>query len=822
MALSPRPRLKLVAGFALLAFVPTVQAQLVSGFIENRGQWPDEVLYMARLSEQTVWVTREGIVYDFFEVEPTNVVSLAGTPPRRGIERPADAEGHARGHVVALRFEGRSAGTVRPGMTLPTRLNYFLGNDAKRHARNVSVVEDVLLEGLYDGVALRLQPAEGMLNLTFETADPQRLAQIRLTTSSGEVMVAPDGEVVVATSLGTRRIGVVLGSVGNGETKQLYAGTTVAAGMQVDRGRVASASRAGSPAPAHSADGGLDFSTFLGGNHSESATAVAVGSDGSTTVAGSVISSDFPATVGAYDDSLNVDAVVRDAFVARLSADGTSLLYATFLGGANIDDAYDVALGVDGSATVAGLTRSSDFPTLSEAYDETYNGGVQDAFVARLSADGSSLLYSTFLGGADHDYGYAVALGADGAATVAGQTWSSDFPTTIGSYDEAHNGDADAFVTRLSADGKSLLYSTFLGGAWGDGSNAVAVDADGSATVAGHSFASPFDPLVFPTTPGAYDETIDGRHDVFVARLSADGTSLLYSTFLGGAQTDLASDIAVYPDGSAVVVGTSESLDFPTTSGAYDETHLGAGRAFVTRLSADGKSLLFSTFLGGTYYQDYVNAVTLGADDSIILAGLAKSPDFPTTNGAFDETFNYGHISNYYDGFVAQLSADGTSLLYSTFLGGTEGDGATDIVAGANNLVSVVGSTASADFPTTPDAYDETHNGGGDAFVARFQFPGTTPIDNPPAGLRVSALHGAAPNPFHRIARLGLEIAEVQGVTVRVYDIAGREVARLLDAHLAPGVYEVIFDAARLPSGVYFVRAVGEWFTHTQHVTLIR
>jgi hypothetical protein len=785
MAYRLRPTLKLLAGFSLLAIIPTARAQLVGGFVENRGQWPDEVLYMAQLPGQTVWVTREALVYDFYEAQGRERTADPDDPLGRH-ERNVNAAPRVRGHVVELRFDGGSPGVARAGRALTTRLNYFLGNDPTRHATHVAVVDEVTLDGLYDGVALRLRPVADVLALTFEADDPARLARVQLSTTRGETLVESDEAVTVTTSLGNRRIGLV---------------------------RTTSAWRTESSAPSRSTEAGLVYSTFLGATDYDYANALAVGADGSATVVGYTGSPDFPTTSGAYDDTFNGDADDADAFVARLSADGSSLLYATFLGGTGHESSFAAAVGADGSTTISGNTVSADFPTTSGAYDETFNGtNDADTFVARLSADGASLLYSTFLGGTAQEVAFAVGVGGDGAATVAGYTTSADFPTTPGAFDESFNGGLhDAFVARLSADGTSLLWSTYLGGTSVDPVYAVAVGTDGAATVAGYT-ASPD----FPITPGAYDETFKGGdRDAFVARLSPDGASLLYSTYLGGTDVDIAFAVGVGADGSATVAGYG-SPDFPTTSGAYDETFNGDYDAFVTRLSADGTSLLYSTFLGGAD-DDFAKGVAVGADGSATVAGYTWSADFPTTPGAYDETHDVNT-----DAFVARLSADGSSLLYSTLLGGLHLDEATAVGLGADGSATVTGVTRSSTFPTTAGAFDETHNVGDDVFVTMLQLPGPTPIATLPTGPGVSALHGAAPNPFDDMARLRLDIADVQGVTVRVYDVSGREVAQLLDALLVPGVYEVVLGAAQLPSGVYFVRANGERFAQTQLVTRIR
>ena len=264
------------------------------------------------------------------------------------------------------------------------------------------------------------------------------------------------------------------------------------------------------------------------------------------------------------------------------------LLYSTFLGGSGYDGGGDIALDAGGAVYVTGSTWSSNFPTTPGAFDPSFNGGYDDAFVTKLNTAGSGLVYSTFLGGSNYDFerGYAIAVDGTGMAYVTGRTGSSDFPTTPGAFDPSYNGYGDAFVTKLLPDGSGLAYSTFLGGSsatdWGD---SIVVDEAGTAYITGPAGSSDF-----PTTPGAFDPTcscnpVNHIGDAFVTKLNADGSGLVYSTFLGGSGHDYGYTIALDGAGAATVTGQTLSTDFPTTPGAFDPSYNGGyGDAFVTRL----------------------------------------------------------------------------------------------------------------------------------------------------------------------------------------------------------------------------------------------
>ena len=473
----------------------------------------------------------------------------------------------------------------------------------------------------------------------------------------------------------------------------------------------------------------LIYSTFLGGSGDErGGYDLALDATGRAIVTGWTWSSDFPTTPGAFDPSLNGDV---DAFVVRLNASGNALDYATFLGGSSSDFAYAVALSTAGRTTVMGWTTSSDFPTTAGAFDSTYNGGA-DAFVVRLNAAGSALDYATFLGGSGDDYGgITLALDATGRATVTGAPAPATSPPRPALSTQATTAvTSDAFVARLNAAGSALDYATYLGGSGSDGGYALALDAAGRATVTGETASSDF-----PTTPGAFDTSYNGGYpygDAFVVRINAAGSALDYATFLGGSSSDGGYDLALDAAGRATVTGYTDSSDFPTTPGAFDPSFNGYKDAFVVRLDAAGRTLDYATFLGGSDFDSGVD-LALDAAGRVAVTGATSSSDFPTIPGAFDPTYHGG-----YDAFVVRLNAAGSALDYGTFLGGSYNDQGYALALDPAGRATVMGWTASSDFPTTPGAFDTSHNGGKDAFVARLSMAPTAPsvaapwTDQPP------------------------------------------------------------------------------------------
>ena len=461
-------------------------------------------------------------------------------------------------------------------------------------------------------------------------------------------------------------------------------------------------------------DGGsLAYSTFLEGGP---LNAIALDAAGAALIVGDVFPNGVPVTPGAFDTTYN--GGFRDAFASKLSADGGTLVYATYLGGGGRDVAVDVAAGPGGAAFVTGLTDSADYPSLG-ALDASL-GGQSDAFVTKVSADGSSLGYSTLLGGSSVDSGDAIAVDTLGTAFVTGFTFSSDFPTTPGAFDAEYAGEntRDVFVTKLAPDGSAPVFSTYLGGSSEDEVVDIGLDPNGDVCVGGLTQS-----LNFPTTPGVVNRALSGA---FVTKFAGDGTSLLASTFVGNLSSESATGIAVDTAGSAYVLAVTGSPRYPNTFGnAFDADFSGLSDVAITKLSPDGHTIVFSTFLGGTGY-DGSDAIALGSGRDIYVAGSTTSTDFPVTPGAIDSTYNGGNG----DGFVARIAADGTRLVYSTFLGGTSSDDAFAIAVRPNGVAFVAGRTQSLDFPTTAGAFDttpgaDTTPGFQDAFVAKLNAEGT-------------------------------------------------------------------------------------------------
>jgi hypothetical protein len=218
-----------------------------------------------------------------------------------------------------------------------------------------------------------------------------------------------------------------------------------------------------------------------------------------------------------------------------------------------------------------------------------------DVFVTKLNATGTALVYSTYIGGSYRDEGYAIAVDGSGNAYVTGYTKSTDYDVTPGAFQTTKEGGQDVFVTKLNATGTALVYSTYIGGSGYDYGYGIAVDGSGNAYVTGYTFSTDYD-----VTPGAFQTTKGGYRDVFVTKLNATGTALVYSTYIGGSGGDEGYAIAVDGSGNAYVTGYTYSTDYDVTPGAFQTTNGGGGDVFVTKLNATGTALVYSTYIGGS------------------------------------------------------------------------------------------------------------------------------------------------------------------------------------------------------------------------------
>ena len=540
-------------------------------------------------------------------------------------------------HLVRMELIGATKRKGEPQDELPGKANYFIGKDPKAWRTGVRTFARVLFRDVWPGVDLCYHGEGGELEYDFIVHPGASPGSIRLAFDGAPPKEGERGELILDGAEG-------LVSLKAPRTYQEEGRREVASRYAVSGKQVAFHVSSYDAAKSLVIDPVVNFSTYLGGSAGDSGLGITVDAAGSVYVTGKTNSTNFP-TQGPLQAT---SGGAGDAFVAKLSASGSSLIYSTYLGGSGDDSGSGIAVDAAGSAYVTGQTSSTNFPTqgpLQAAF-----GGAGDAFVAKLSASGSSLIYSTSLGGSGDDSGYGIAVDVAGSAYVTGDAYSTNFPTQ-GPFQVASGGGFyDAFAAKLSASGSSLIYSTYLGGSGGDSGLGIAVDAAGNAYVTGTT-ASPN----FPTR-GPFQVASGGVYDAFVAKLSATGSSLVYSSYLGGTGDDSGLGIAVDAAGSAYVTGYTSSTDFPI-HGPFQATFGGGADAFVVKLSASGSSLIYSTYLGGNG-GDYGFAIAVDAAGSAHVTGSTYATNFPTQGPLQPATAGGDGGPLAYDAFISQISGD--------------------------------------------------------------------------------------------------------------------------------------------------------------------
>lgn len=456
--------------------------------------------------------------------------------------------------------------------------------------------------------------------------------------------------------------------------------------------------RAGVPGTPVVINATLDFSTFLGGSDVDSAEAVAVDTAGNVYITGLTDSVDFPLHNPWQGGLRGPD----DAFITKFDPTGATLLYSTYLGGTGSDVAWAIDVDEEGNTYIAGHTYSDDFPVVNAFQGQ--QPGYGDGFVTKLDASGTSLAYSTYLGGSNLELALGIAVDSTGHAVVTGHTDSPDFPVA-NPFQFALAGGFDAFVTKFDPAGSTVAYSSFAGGSAEDHANAAAVDDQGNAYLCGDTNSTDFP--VF----NAFQVGKAGTYDAFVMKVPPEGGSLVYSTYLGGLRRDNGYGISVDPSGRAYVTGDTLSDDFPIQD-AFQGNRAGGPDVFVTVFEPSGTTLKYSTYLGGSN-NDYPASARVTPLGQAFVSGSTVSLNFPTKYPI--QARNAGLT----DAFISAFPPSGSALIFSTYLGGSTDDYGRGLAVSASGEAIVVGSTTSPDFPVF-NAFQDTYAGGySDAFVTK-------------------------------------------------------------------------------------------------------
>jgi uncharacterized repeat protein (TIGR01451 family) len=705
-------------------------------FIENKGQFDARVKFQVTNHGKTLWLTENGIVFDFLRSNAAQANSTAPEmkPSGGNPAAPEILENHRFGqpalpdterHVISQDFVGaKQTPTIETKNLQLGAYNYLSGGDSSNWQTQVRGYSEIIYHDLWKGVDLKFYGNGADLEQEFVVNPGADVSQVQIAYRGIENLgVESDGSLLIKTAAGEMRESAP-------RIYQQMAGNR----FEVKgRFKLLSATSYTFEVAAHDTryalvvDPTLLYSTFLGGsagNNHEVATGIAVDAFGNAYVTGYTASTDFPVTPGAFQ----ISSAGSAAFVTKLNPTGSGLVYSTYISGVSYSNA--IAVDTNGNAYVSGSGASTGFPTTSNAYSQSCGASW---FLTVLNPTGSGLVYSTCFGSGFVPNQSSMVATSNGRAFIAGSagSYGSTIPTTPNAYQTANPGSrsdiAFASVFDTTASGAaSLLYSTYFGipssnsGAYGTGAYAIAVDPYGNMYITGYAGDS------LPVTPGAFQNSLAtgimcnpfaGAQwvcpDGFVAKFnpSASGAqSLIYSTYLGGPGNDAPLAIAVDNSGNAYVTGYTFSYSFPVTPGAFQTSLPYSGNvavSFVSKLNAGGSGLLYSTYLAGGGVRPDATGQGIAVDSlgNAYLTGSTLSAAFPVTLDAFQSALHAG-----YDVFLTKLNPAGSALVYSSYLGGNQDDIATSIVIDQAGDAYITGYTGSSDFPSTPFAFQPALN----------------------------------------------------------------------------------------------------------------
>lgn len=451
------------------------------------------------------------------------------------------------------------------------------------------------------------------------------------------------------------------------------------------------------------------YSTFIGGSQRDIGQSIAVDNQNCIYVTGSTDSSDF---LNLSSDEYEIQGQ-DDCFLLKFDSTGTELVYAVIIGGIGRDEPSSIYVDQFGCAYVAGRTSSLDFPVVNGVNDTPRGSG--DCFVFKVSSDGKELLYSSVLGGSEDDFARDIAVDSEGCVYIAGTTFCTnggdfDFPI-VNPYDDTWNGNInDGFVLKLNAEGDALIYSTIIGGYSGEWCESIAVDSQGNAIVTGFAESADF-PMV-----NAFDDNWSSSEpnvpDCILFKLNSSGNGLLWSTYVGGNGSDYARSVSLDTSGDIYVTGATNSHDFPTVGGYESLFQGGWSDSFVFKMTSDGKTLLYSSFFGGSDY-DEGRSIALDNNDIAYITGFTTSTNFPLKNPISSQ------LSGAHDCFIIKIDTNRDSILLSTFYGGVDDERAYSICVDLESNIYVTGTTSSSDYISYQGIIQSYMGGESDCFILK-------------------------------------------------------------------------------------------------------
>jgi hypothetical protein len=664
------------------------------GFEANRGQAASDVKFVGR-----------GPGFGILLKADQAIFALTKQVPAVGHSSESDLNDSSKSSLIAMKLKGANSTPFLCGVEPQSaRANYFIGDDSSKWLRDVDTYECVAYSNVYRGIDLTFYRERTQLEYDFTLAPGVDPHEIRLGFEGATyAKLGANGDLILGTPAGELRNNRPVAYQESDGAR-----TEIAASFkQLDDGSIGFEVGEYDHTRRLVIDPVLVYSTYVGGSASDFGRGIVADSTGNAYVVGDSNSSDF-----LFRSSLTNS----DVFVGKLNPSGSFLSY-FFFGGTKNDTATGLTVDSMGNVYVCGSTESSDFPRLGPLGGALK--GTSDAFAIKLvpEPDQSSLIfeYSSLIGGSGDENSVSIAVDSAGSAYLTGRTTSTDFPTVSPIQAAFGGGASDAFVSKLAANGGSLIYSTYLGGSGDEdsaGKTGISVDSSGNAYIVGDTLSTNF-PTKAPlqAAKNGSAATTDG----FVAKINPTGSGFVYSTYLGGMNDDSALAVASDQTGNAYVAGRTKSASF--TGSSTTRTANGTADAFVAKLNASGSAISYLTFIGGTG-DDSANAIAIDSSGNATIAGNAG--DGLTTVKSIQASFKGGAD----DALVATLNSSG-SVTFSTYLGGSGDDVALGVGLDSNGLIYVTGFTDSLDFLTFLPLKG-ANAGARDIFIAKID-PNATP-----------------------------------------------------------------------------------------------
>ncbi|MBL0176651.1 MAG: SBBP repeat-containing protein [Ignavibacteria bacterium] len=774
-------------------------------FVENRGQYPSDVLFVARLSNGSVAFFTDRVVFRFVEEETTEPereernIHLAGYSSNKSRHTARHAETSVR--TVTVRYPGsRLDAEVRGICEREEKVNIFRGSDPEQWKRSIATFDTLVYRNIYDGIDLFFFDGGGRLKYEFVVQPGSSYERIHIAYDGVDALtVTGDGDLSIGIGDETMVEEKPLVYQKDGNTvRQLQAQYALEAPRQLGY-QIADVD------PILPLVIDPLYSTLIGGSSYEAVRDIAVLSDSLVILCLAAKSNDLVGTDKSYQQH---NGGQGDVFIIEINVYTSEIIFSTYFGGSQDDFAITIQAD-DGVLRISGGTKSANLPTTTGALQRTFRGQ-EDCFVAAFGPKCETLIYSTYLGGTGLDYAEDICFDAIGNAYLAGWTDSySSFPRTSDAVQRTYSGgDDDAFVSKISNDGSKVLYSTLLGGADFDEARGISVDPDGRIVVCGYTSSGNF-----PVRGNALQTSRKGVEAGFISVIDSGGRVLTFSTYFGGSFNDLFEEMTATDDGGYVFLGETTSLNLPVTPGVIQSTRANKDSSIFSwdysLLRLDSAcNVKWCSYLGGSKEEE-AEAICYSTE-KVYVTGTSTSKDFPLKHSLLSGMAGWNTTLSAIDG-------SGELLLMSTLWGGNGSDYVCAVQV-HRDIVYLLGATYSTDFPLTDNALKKDRSGGNDAYVTIFSFDELhlTEATEMPTASSTIILSQNYPNPFHTATEIIYETQKPEDIELRVYDIRGRIIDLQSWSRVAPGRHVYRFEKGGLAPGIYFYSLRGGGVTVTK------